>query len=645
MTYLEYKNLKVKYDNAMEKTLRILMVEDLAFDAELVKREIKKSGIPFIDQIVETKDDYLKALQNFKPDLILSDYTLPSFSGLQALLLKEELAPLIPFILVTGSINEETAVEMMKAGADDYIIKDHITRLGTAIIAALEKREIIRSKKEAEDRLRILSQAIEQNPVSILITDISGNIEYANLKYIQISGYSYDEIIGKKLRILKPGSTSPEEHKQIWETITSDNDWHGEFLNRKKNGETYSESITISPISNEKGVIINFLVVKEDITERKHAEAILHASEEKYRFMVEQIIDVVWQITPDWRFTYVSPSDVQQRGYTMDEVFGRTIFEFMTPESALIAQTQIAARQSNMKDSDRFEPLHLEIEQICKNGRRIWTSIISHPMVNAEGRLFGFQGVTRNITESKKAELELIAAKEKAEENDRLKSAFLANMSHEIRTPLNSIIGFSELIIDPDFGSEQHAEFAQVINDNGNNLLAVISDIMDISKIEAGQVQLKKQLVSVNQLINAIQKEYSFKAIEKGIDLQIDPSSPKEEIVIKSDGERLRQILVNFVSNAIKFTEKGSIEIGFRIETGLVKFHVKDSGIGIPTEYHDKIFERFRQVESAYTRKYGGNGLGLPISKSLAELLGGSIWMESESGKGSTFYFTVPITQ
>ncbi|MDP3643757.1 MAG: PAS domain S-box protein [Bacteroidota bacterium] len=244
--------------------------------------------------------------------------------------------------------------------------------------------------------------------------------------------------------------------------------------------------------------------------------------------------------------------------------------------------------------------------------------------------------------ERKKSEQEIKAALAKAQESDRLKSSFLANMSHEIRTPLNAIIGFSELIRDPDFEPEQQDEFAQLINDSGNNLLAILSDIMDISKIEAGQVVIKKHKMSVNQLILSLQKEFSRKTDKKKIELQIDSESLEEEIVIESDETRIRQIIANFLSNAIKFTETGYIELGIKTTENFVQFHVKDTGIGIPKAYHDKIFERFRQVETSHTRKYGGNGLGLSISKSLVELLGGTIGMESEEGKGSTFYFKVP---
>jgi len=245
--------------------------------------------------------------------------------------------------------------------------------------------------------------------------------------------------------------------------------------------------------------------------------------------------------------------------------------------------------------------------------------------------------------ERKKADEDLKQALLKAQESDRLKSAFLANMSHEIRTPLNSIVGFSELMLDTDYTDQQYLEFAHMINSSGNNLLAIINDIMDISKIEAGQIQLYKSNFSLRKLINEIQKQYSFKAQEKDLNLIADLQDNDNPFYVFSDENRIRQIIVNFVSNAIKFTHQGSVEIGARIVDNEIQIHVKDSGIGISQEHHAKIFERFGLIESSESKRYGGNGLGLTISKSLVELLGGRIWLESEPGKGSTFYFTIPL--
>lgn len=249
-----------------------------------------------------------------------------------------------------------------------------------------------------------------------------------------------------------------------------------------------------------------------------------------------------------------------------------------------------------------------------------------------------------NITEKKKIIEELIIAKEKAQERDQLKSAFLANMSHEIRTPLNSIIGFAKLLQDPDFDLTQRNEFTQLICSNGEQLLSILNDIMDISRIEAGQVQIKKDIVSGHGIIIEIQNEFTNKANGKGIELRGDSISTSNEIFLESDRTKLKQILTNLVSNALKFTKNGFIEIGIRTKENFVQFHVKDTGIGIPKENQDTIFERFRQVEGALSRYYGGNGLGLSISKGLTELLGGEIWVESIPGKGSTFYLLIPTS-
>jgi signal transduction histidine kinase len=215
-------------------------------------------------------------------------------------------------------------------------------------------------------------------------------------------------------------------------------------------------------------------------------------------------------------------------------------------------------------------------------------------------------------------------------------------MSHEIRTPLNSIIGFSELMTDPNFNATQQFEFAKMINVSGNNLLSIITDIMDISKIEAGQIRVENAVFSVGRLLSSLQREYSFNALKKGLQLKLDQLNTTEDILCESDENKVRQVLVNLIGNAIKFTKEGVIELGVRVTNEFVQFHVRDTGIGIPDQYHNYVFDRFRQVESADTRRYGGNGLGLAISKSLVELLGGKIWVESAHGKGSVFYFTIP---
>jgi PAS domain S-box-containing protein len=253
--------------------LRILILEDLPTDAELMERELKRGGIEFESVRVETEHDFVAALEAFRPELILSDFRLPTFDGLSALRIAQERAPLIPFIVVTGSMNEETAVECMKAGAFDYVLKEHVTRLFPAVIGALERGRILTEKLRAEEELRKLSRAVEQSPVSIIVTDIEGRIEYVNPKFTQLSGYRRAEVQGRNPRILKSGTTPAEEYGRLWETILAGDEWRGEFQNQKKTGELYWERAAISPIRDPAGQITHFLAIKEDITERKLAEA------------------------------------------------------------------------------------------------------------------------------------------------------------------------------------------------------------------------------------------------------------------------------------------------------------------------------------------------------------------------------------
>jgi signal transduction histidine kinase len=279
-----------------------------------------------------------------------------------------------------------------------------------------------------------------------------------------------------------------------------------------------------------------------------------------------------------------------------------------------------------------------------KNGELYWEWATMTSIKNDKGEITNYIAIKEDISLRKQMEAELIVAKEKAEESDRLKSAFLANMSHEIRTPLNSIIGFSELLTDSAFEIEQKTAFIEHIIINGNNLLNIISDIVDISKIEAGEITIRNSKIQVTQFLDEISALHLINVERKKLqfNLSLDESLAKTECSVLADKERLQQIFNNLISNALKFTSEGYIEIGCRLVDSMVEFHVKDTGIGIPPDYHARIFDRFRQVEASYTRKFGGNGLGLAISKNLIELMGGKIWVESELGKGSTFYFTLP---
>ena len=238
--------------------------------------------------------------------------------------------------------------------------------------------------------------------------------------------------------------------------------------------------------------------------------------------------------------------------------------------------------------------------------------------------------------------IQLKEAKEKAEESDRLKSAFLANMSHEIRTPMNGILGFTQLLKEPNLTHEEQQDFIRVIEKSGERMLNTLNDIVDFSKIESGITKVDIKETNINKQIEFIYKFFKPEVESKGITFSVKNNQPTKEAIINTDNEKVYGILTNLVKNAIKFTDEGSIEIGYEKKGEYLEFYVKDTGVGIPKKNMGIIFERFRIGSESLDRLYEGSGLGLSISKSYVEMLGGRIWVESEEGKGSTFYFTIP---
>ena len=256
-----------------------------------------------------------------------------------------------------------------------------------------------------------------------------------------------------------------------------------------------------------------------------------------------------------------------------------------------------------------------------------------------------YQFIIRDITERKKIEADLIYAKEQAEESDRLKTAFLNNMSHEIRTPMNGILGFSELLDDDELSSDDRAQFIKIIRNNSMHLLSVINDIIDISKIQSNQLTLSNVCFNLHHLLDELLITYENEKTQNDksdVQFILDKAFDDDNCLIVSDDVRIRQILYNLLSNALKFTKSGFIKFGYTSYDGMLQFFVQDTGKGVSKEKQSLIFERFRQEEDTYTREFGGTGLGLSISKGLVVLLGGNMWMESEEGIGTTFYFTIP---
>ena len=397
----------------------------------------------------------------------------------------------------------------------------------------------ISAAKLAENKLCQLSLAVEQTTQSVVITDLTGNIEYANTAYTATSGYTFEEVQGKNPRLLQSGRTPAETYDEMWKTLSSGQTWCGEFINRRKNGEIYIESAIISPVRQADGRMSHYVAIKEDITELNRTRGEL----EQYRGHLEELV---------------------------------------------------TRRTSEIVD------LNLKLKE---------------QMIETEAA-------------------------------NRAKSAFLANMTHEIRTPMNAIVGLTGLLQRRSGLSADEVDKFAKITGAADHLLAIINAILDLSKIDAGKLVLEETDVSVGGLISNVASMLFDKARAKHLELLVDTEPLPHRLV--GDPTRLQQALLNFASNAIKFTEAGSVTLRVRLEeespeSVLVRFEVKDSGIGIAPEVIPKLFSSFEQADNTTTRKYGGTGLGLAISRKLARLMGGEAGVESTLGLGSTFWFTARL--
>lgn len=364
----------------------------------------------------------------------------------------------------------------------------------------------------------------------------------------------------------------------------------------------------------------------------------LKESEVKYSQAFQTSPDSVNINSLDGTYIDINDGFTSLMGYSKEEIIGRSSLDlniWVIPEDRqkLIAGLQKEGRVENLESVFR-----------AKDGS-LKTALVSASFITINNILH-ILSITRDISERKKFETELIAAKEKAEESDRLKSAFLSNLSHELRTPMNGILGFSELLDDDSITKEKRHEYVSIINDSGLSLLEVITNIMDISKIDSRQIETKIRTFNLNRQLDELMKWFRSEKIIKDkahLKVELKKALPDEQSIITTDQGKIRHIFSLLLNNAAKFTSEGNIQFGYSIQQQKIRFFVKDTGKGIPADKHDAIFERFRQEEETLTRKYGGAGLGLAIAKGLVELMGGKIWVESEAGKGSTFWFEIPM--
>ncbi len=488
------------------------------------------------------------------------------------------------------------------------------------------------SKNVAEMENQYLLLAVQQSSASIVITDLQGKIRYVNPKFIEVTGYSFEEVRNQNPSVLKSGETSAIEYKQMWETLSAGGMWKGIFHNKKKNGELFWESATISPIKDSHGIITGYLGVKDDITLDRQMQNDIIQREKKFYTLWENSMDAMRLTDSNGVIVMVNEAYAKLFGLPKDKLTGKLFTTFLREEM----HTGSLARYRE-RFTSRQIPLYKESLLHLTNGETVWVNILSRFMENNEGEPLVLS-IFRDITELKRREAELNEAKEKAEAMNHLKSTFLANMSHELRTPLINIMGYAEILID-EAEDESALEMLNSILRGGERLRDTLNSILDLSNLESSRTDMLFAVGDLNLIANKVYDEY--KEAAEAVGLQLDLQLCETPVSALIDDKLLLQVVRNLVNNAIKYTDRGFVKIVTTIDGSgkqrMASIKVIDSGIGIPENKIDQIFEPFRQASEGAGRKYEGAGLGLTIARKFVELMAGEISVESREGIGSVF--------
>ena len=519
-------------------------------------------------------------------------------------------------------------------------------------------REMTANLRRSEAEARRLAMVASRTSNAVVITNAAGQIEWVNEGFARITGYTLAEVSGKKPGAFLQGPlTDPAAVTTMREALAKQSEFDVELVNYAKDGRTYWVDVEVRPLLRDDGTLTGYMAIESDITARKQAELLVQASEQRLLALTAQAPGVVFQfeVAADGTRSFAFVSE----GYRL--VFGRDPAEPLRRPGVLFAAVHRDDRLVVRKELEAAIAGTTPWAQVFRittpQGTTQWLNARSTVSVRPDGTKVWY-GMLADISEEKLARVaaeesnaklaEAIAmaqhAAERADEANRAKSQFLATMSHEIRTPMNGVIGMTSLLLDTTLTPQQR-EFTEIVRSSGETLLSLINDILDFSKIESGKMDLEREPFTLHECVESTLDLFAAKAAQKGIDLlyEIADGVPGE---IVGDITRVRQILVNLVGNALKFTEHGEVELSVRVSKGdshppELRFAVRDTGIGIPPEALSRLFTSFTQVDASTTRRYGGTGLGLAISRRLAEIMGGHLGVESVPGKGSTFYFTI----
>jgi PAS domain S-box-containing protein len=613
-----------------KQNLRILIVEDSEPDAELLVRELHRYGYAVTYKRVDSAAAVREALRQPEWQLVLSDYSMPHFDGLKALEIVKASGLDLPFILVSGTLGEELAVEAMRAGAHDFLGKDRLARLGPAVERELREVVARRERRQSEDQLRQLSHAVEQAPVSIVITDTTGAIEYVNPKFTAVSGYTLEEIRGQNPRILKSGETPTEEYRRLWTAIKAGHTWQGEFHNRRKDGKLYWESVSISAIRDGAGKITHYLAAKEDITERKR-------SEEKIReqaALLDTANDAIYVRGLDQTLLYWNQGAERLYGWTKAESLNMKATDLFARDIPVIESAQATLLEQGSWSG--------ELRQTTKGGQTVvvfcrWTLVRDD-----EGQPRAVFAINTDITEKKQLETQFLRAQ-------RLESlgSLASGIAHDLNNVLAPILMAVSLLRRDDTSARMDLTLLASIEASARRGSDIVKQVLTFARgVQGERVPLQVRRVLGDMV------EIARETFPKNIRLETEeaPNLPP----ILGDATQLHQALMNLCVNArdampdggrltltadnITIDETAAQMTPGAIAGRYVRLRVLDTGSGIPPEHLEKVFEPF------FTTKPPGQGTGLGLSTVLGIVRshGGFLRVKSDVGKGTCFELHLP---
>ncbi|MDM8550919.1 response regulator [Desulfobacterales bacterium HSG2] len=652
----------------------ILIVDDTRFNLRLLTKILSEAG--YTVRPVPDGPLALSSVTAQPPDLILLDIVMPRMSGYEVCeqLKADERTRDIPVIFISALDELTDKVKGFSLGGVDYITKPFQT---DEVLARVRTHLTLRNlQKQLEEKNRRLEQEIierkriedslresqttfqafsDYSPSSIFVKDRQEKIIFANRQFESVVHAEKGTLIGKTIHEIFPDEVAEKIRVGDQDILNTGMPVKSEIV-FPRGDELCTYFLVKFPLRNAQKEIYAVAGIITDINERKQMEEALREKEKKYRLLAENASDLIWARDSELRFTYISPSLERLLGYKPDDLDDMELEDLLARFS--IENIMNITDESHVTEESEFsmsESLRFDQELRHKDGHTIWADTVLTCLYDEENELTGFLGVVRNISDRKKAEEklrkyaeELEIAKQEAEDANRSKSEFLANMSHEIRTPMNAIIGMSDLVINSELDARQR-EYLNILRSSARYLLGLLNDILDFSKIEAGKLNIEDKPFRLKDFLQDIEDNFKSHVMQKDIAFVVE-QAPDAPLGLIGDPLRLRQVLINLIGNAFKFTEKGEICLRVRnqpppdsadAKNTVLHFAISDTGIGIPPDKTERLFDAFTQADSSTSRKYGGTGLGLAISQQLVLMMGGDgIAVESELGSGSTFSFT-----